>query len=344
MMSEATRYDTPTTVTHALDGLQPDNLLAFLALLGLLRALETARPEWQARVAWRDIPPRVALCLARDADRDQVISEVGAGLRRLSEAYVSDGPLFDRPNLKYTPDEFRELALRERRGRERAHLLAALASDGATSTREEEVTSTPLCVMSGQGHQHFLSRLTAMLRLPGQQVKGKADKPAGRRSRRSGQANTPSLPDELRRALYEPWRYEDATESFRWDPIEDRRYAYQYGNPSESANKVGTTAGANRLAAFGLAALTSAPTASGLATLGVFGPRRQERVCWPLPGVPTSLSGYRALLAHPALGDPRKAPQLARYGVLAVARARRYGVSVAASVYFNFSRARLQYL
>lgn len=343
-MSEATRHDTAMVVTHPLEELQADNLLAFLALLGLLRALDTARPEWEARVAWRDIPPRVALCLARDADRDQVIAEVEAGLRRLSEAYVSDGPLFDRPDLKYTPKEFRKLALRARRGRERAHLVAALASDGAMSTRAQEVAPTPLCMMSGQGHQHFLSRLAAMLTLPGQQVKGRADKPAGRRSRRRGQANTPSLLDELRRALYEPWRYEDATESFRWDPIEDRRYAYQFGDPSETKNKIGTVAGANRLAAFGLAALTSAPTASGLATLGVFGDRRNQYVCWPLVAVPTSLAGHIALLAHPWLGEERRAPELASYGVLAVARSRRYKVRGAAGTYFNFARARLQYL
>ena len=36
---------------HRLDGLEPDNLLAFIALLGLLRTLEEARPGWRpARV------------------------------------------------------------------------------------------------------------------------------------------------------------------------------------------------------------------------------------------------------------------------------------------------------
>jgi len=34
---------------HRLEGLEPDNLLAFLALLGLLRSLETARPAWRPR-------------------------------------------------------------------------------------------------------------------------------------------------------------------------------------------------------------------------------------------------------------------------------------------------------
>jgi hypothetical protein len=43
---------------HRLEGLEPDNLLAFLALLGLLRALEEARPAWRPRVRWSiDEPP-----------------------------------------------------------------------------------------------------------------------------------------------------------------------------------------------------------------------------------------------------------------------------------------------
>ena len=33
--------------THRLDGLETDNLLAFMALLGLLRSLEEARPDWR---------------------------------------------------------------------------------------------------------------------------------------------------------------------------------------------------------------------------------------------------------------------------------------------------------
>ena len=53
-------------LTYRLNGLEPDNLLAFLALLGLLRTLEHARPTWRTRVAWTvegsSCPP--------DADRD----------------------------------------------------------------------------------------------------------------------------------------------------------------------------------------------------------------------------------------------------------------------------------
>jgi hypothetical protein len=43
---------------HRLNGPEPDNLLAFLALLGMLRTLESSRPEWCPRAAWDlDNPP-----------------------------------------------------------------------------------------------------------------------------------------------------------------------------------------------------------------------------------------------------------------------------------------------
>jgi hypothetical protein len=44
------------TTRIELKGLEPDNLLAFLALLGLLRALEAAQPGWRPRVGWFGTP------------------------------------------------------------------------------------------------------------------------------------------------------------------------------------------------------------------------------------------------------------------------------------------------
>jgi len=303
-----------TSTTHLLSGLEADNLLAFLALLGLLRAIDTARPEWRARVAWHGAPPMAELILAVAVDREDMIAEVTAGVRQLGVVYD-----FDRKDLKYTVDEFRALAQQAQRERDRGRLVAALASDGAVrrNSKEGRVQVTPLCLLLGQGHQHFLSRLTEM----------------AQRERKEDNA-------DLERALFETWRYEDKDESFRWDPIEDRRYAHQFGDPSGSRNKIGTVAGANRLAAIGLSTLASAPTAAGLATLGVTGFRRERSVCWPIVSAPTSLSGYVALLAHPWLGDEQIAPEFARYGVLAVARARRYQVDR----YSNFERARVQFL
>lgn len=71
------------TRSHRLDGLEPDNLLAFLALLGLLRALETADAELRPRAAWDiDRPPlRPRLFLARGVTARDVSEAAARGTR-----------------------------------------------------------------------------------------------------------------------------------------------------------------------------------------------------------------------------------------------------------------------
>lgn len=163
--------------SHRLDGLEPDNLLAFLAflaLLGLLRALEAgdrARPDGDTlrpRAAWDlDHPPlRPRLFLARERSREDVSRRAAEGVETLVPVHDFGG----RKDLTYPKPECRSLlqqdakaARRERR--ERADLLAALMSDAAVKDAKGEVVDpTPLCLLSGQGHQHFLARLASVPR------------------------------------------------------------------------------------------------------------------------------------------------------------------------------------
>jgi hypothetical protein len=72
-----------TLAQHRLDGLEPDNLLAFLALLGLLRALDAARPDWRARAYWQDEPRplRPVLVLSAPQTREAVVEAAAEGVR-----------------------------------------------------------------------------------------------------------------------------------------------------------------------------------------------------------------------------------------------------------------------
>lgn len=308
-----TKTDGLMGTTHVLSGLEPDNLLAFLALLGLLKALERARPEWKPRVFWEGKPPRAVLVLsAGNIICDQLVEGIEEGICGLGKSYE-----FDRPNITFTRQEFR-LVVRSAQGdREKTALYAALASDGALKRDKDVVEPAPLCAMFGQGHQDFLSRLESNAK----------------------RCNLGNFRD-IQKALFEPWKYDDDAESFRWDPVEDRRYAHQFGDPSETKNKIGSVTGANRLAAIGFSVLTCVPTTSGLTTSGVAGRRRKQNVCWPIVAAPTSLAGHLALLAHPVIGEEEKASRLAAYGVAGVARSRRFQVGK----YFNFERARVQFL
>ena len=301
-----------TTRTHRLDGLEPDNPLSFLALLGLLRALEAsdrARPANERllpRAAWDvDSPPvRPVLSISREAAREEITDLASAGIELLSAAHDFDGE----KNLSYTKNDSRQMLASESRAathksRNRADLLAALMTDG---------------------HQHFLDRLSEVPRQH-------APPPRGR-----GKARIRITAAEcLAEALFEPWHRSDPTFSFRWDPEEDVRYALMGGDPTDPAYQSGTQHGANRLAAVGVGALTVVPSRSARYPLAVLGGefRNGFSFAWPMWREPASLVAIRALLAHPGLREPGRLDYL---GVDHVLVSRRISVGK----FMNFSRGR----
>ncbi|KKZ13759.1 MAG: hypothetical protein TQ37_03505 [Candidatus Synechococcus spongiarum 15L] len=315
-------------VTHRLDGLEPDNLLAFMALLGLLRTLEEVRPEWHPRVSWTvDKPPlRPALRVPEGVDGAAVVHATAEGLDLLAGCHEFDGLV----DLTLPPEDaagkLREITKSVDQNRYAADLWAALVSDAAISRDGKKVEATPLCLMFGQGHQHFLERLKSV---PQQKTPPKRGK---RRSR-----ITVSETDCLRKALFASWKRPDATQSFRWDPNEDVRYALRARNPTDPKTKETTQHGANRLAAVGLSLLTVAPRRrAGQVRLTVLGGQPEPRggfvFRWPIWQAPISLAAIRALLGHPDLGPDNK---LAVLGVKEVRQARQ----ISTGKFMNFTRA-----
>ena len=133
---------------HRLDGLEPDNLLAFLALLGLLRTLEVFRPEWRPRAAWDlDQPPlRPFLMTAEPTTRDAICAASAEGVATLV-AGIDFGSATD---LKLDVSDAREILCRaisrqsDVAGRYVAELLAALISDAALDQERTKVEPTLL--------------------------------------------------------------------------------------------------------------------------------------------------------------------------------------------------------
>jgi hypothetical protein len=312
---------------HRLDGLEPDNLLAFLALLGLLRALEAARPEWRPRVGWTvDEPPvRPLLRLRAATTNETVVDAAAAGLR----GFVNHHDLNNARDLSFTVSEAREhLERAVRTSRPYADLWASLISDAAVSSKGDKVEPTPLCLMFGQGHQHFLERLA--------KAPGLLTPPARGEGRRK---TTISESECLREALFVAWTRPDATPSFRWDPHEDVRYALRANDPTDTRTKETTQHGANRLASVGLGSLTVAPVMRGGATrLGIIGGRRDAgggfAFVWPIWRIPVTLAAIVAFLDHPRLDD-----ELARAS-LGIAE-RRMAKRISAGKFMNFTRAEI---
>ncbi len=293
------------TTRHRLDGIEPDIVLALLALFGLLRALERSRPEWRPRAAWTvdELPVRGTLHLRTAVSSDEVSRASVAGVAELAQHHR-----FPFRNLKDLHEDQARAELREAAIADpyRADLWAALVSDKAHKSREANVEPTPMCLQFGQGHQHFLSRLRDLPDL------ARSDRERAR--------------DAVHEALFAPWDRADRTDGFRWDPAEDVRHAYRFDDPTKSATKQGTQHGANILAAVGLATLMVAPHRRGPdIRLDVRGGRRERRFSlqWPIWAYPASLERICGMLDHPEL---HRMETRAMLGITEVFRSRQISV------------------
>lgn len=302
-MSTPNSADAATTLD--LTGFEVDNLLAFLAHLGLLRALEAARPAWTPRTSWDGPPWRARLHLTAVVTAEGVAGAVCEGIDAIAASYDVDG----RANVKFERAAFRSYAKRIRQDPVSASLAAALTSEWPPK-RDGDLAASPLVLLFGQGHQNFLDRLVAVAR---------GELPA--RHRKAKRAPDFRSPARVADALFAPWRRDDDADAFRWDPAEDQRYALRFDDPS-AAGAALTVAGANRLAVIGLLSFACVPTSRAVAVPGTVRERGEVSYVWPVWGVPLGLHGIERLLSHPGLsaGD---ASALRPFGVTAVYRARR---------------------
>ncbi|MGH7659738.1 MAG: type I-G CRISPR-associated protein, Cas3-extension family, partial [Vulcanimicrobiaceae bacterium] len=300
--------------THRLAGLEDDNLLAFLALLGLLRALSVSRVSWSPRAFFDGTPMRPLLRIASDASAEEIATAAAAGCSAFA-AQFAFGEFHDLTFDGTAARRFLTAALRSDKG---GMIASALCSDAAV--RENcRIEATPLCAMFGQGHQSFLDRLHNV---------SAGELPRALKAKKS----PPDLNDAgyIFRALFSPWQRKEPTESFRWDFEEDRRYALRFDDPS--GDPATTEHGANRLAILGLLSFQTAPRIGrrgARITLGTRGVSRGEkdrrvRITWPIWSLPTSMQSIHAMLDLPELGEDHPPFEtLSAYSIRQLRRVRR---------------------
>jgi hypothetical protein len=307
-------------------GIEPDNLLGFLAIVGVLQSLEVERPTWSSRIAWAGTPWRPKLSVRAEANDGALLETIDRGLRKLSTVHDYGGY----KDLKFPRNVARDMQLEAAMCGDsmREQAISALFSDGAIKPEKDEIVAPPLCTMLGQGHQHFLARLESV---------SAGILPKALQKKR-GAPNLNSV-EYLERALFAPWTRNDETDAFRWDPAEDRRYALRDVDPSSDPAR--TEHGANRLAIAGLTALISMPTgrrgSASITTLGFSrGEDRRTRITWPMWTLRLDLPTILALLMRRELHEESPAlGKLAHLGVVAAFRAYRLEVGY----YANFSVA-----
>ncbi|MEW6749733.1 MAG: hypothetical protein AB1505_01990 [Candidatus Latescibacterota bacterium] len=180
--------------------------------------------------------------------------------------------------------------LTESNARLRAHLEAACGSCEPLDRRwadlaaaygvadpagpAERMLASPWALVSGSGHQHFLSSVQDLMV---QCARG-----------------------HLEQALFGPWEPQDERYSLRLDASDDRRYALMARDPTADDNKPRTLWGANRLAFEALRFFPAMPAAGGMAVGGWRAPERNwEEGCvvrWPLWRHPLSRDVVRSVL------------------------------------------------
>jgi len=136
----------------------------------------------------------------------------------------------------------------------------------------------------------------------------------------------------LEAALFKSWVRTDCTQSFRWDPVEDRRYALRFEDPS--GEKGLTVHGANRLASLALPLLPVAPKRER-GEVRIYAVATNWYVAalyvqWPIWSRPASLRSITTMLA--GCGSDEAYPGL---GILEMYRSERISVGK----FLNFTRA-----
>jgi len=262
-----------------LHGFDHRNLLAFLALLGVLKTLGVSRPEWNACASWIGVVPH--LHVPQDANDEQVAEAVTEGLAKIGTTMKFRGE-DQKPvkNLKMECEEFMNL-----QNNTSPEIAASLGSDGCICKKDGKVEYPPLCMMLGSGHQNFLERLEKATCLdPDRKAKST---------------------DEIKDVLFGGWSCENETDiAFRWSPEEYRPHAYMSKDPSKV--KITTTVGANRLAAVGFTAYWCVPTHNGLDVVACEKKNNSWNTFWSIWDKKLPLDSILMLMRHPDMKNIQK--------------------------------------
>lgn len=262
-----------------LTGISGANPLGFLAALGAFRVLTAhgvgeLTMSWQMRAgSWR---PYISGLNCSEAEicsilHTQLLDSVWLKLFRT----IGD-------NLTISPIRFKEISTEILAGvnddpsfvMESLEMLAAFGTDTVHQPHSKDrslMQDTALRTMSGAGHQHFLKFMIDIIAATNE--------------------------SHYQSTLFDTWRYTDEGRglNLRWDPIDDRRYATRWKNPSSDASV--TMRGANRLAIEALPLMTVALVGRRAETTGF----HSNKWIWPIWDGELTLPVVSTLLQMDAL-------------------------------------------
>lgn len=299
-----------------LTGISGANPLGFLAALGAFRVLSNCSDReltmgWEMSAGrWR--PYITGLSGSQSEICDSLHSHLqDSAWTKLFRA-IGD-------NLTISPMRFSDIAVEFFSetidnlsvSAESLDMLAALGTDTVHQPHSKDrslMQDTALRTMSGAGHQHFIKFILSIIATTGE--------------------------SHYQSTLFETWRYTDEGRglNLRWDPIDDRRYATRWKNPSSDASV--TMRGANRLAIEALPLMTVALVGQRAETTGF----HSNNWIWPIWDGELGLPVVSTVLQMASLEgrDAKARQELASRGVVERFMSRRITVGK----FRNFTPAR----
>ena len=296
-----------------LTGLNADNLLGFMASLGVLRSASEIWDASTVRMAWEISGSSYSPVLfLPEIDLKSFLPSLHTHL----QTRVGHAALTIDKDLKISLNRFsvvsKNLAASFLNGSDAwgAKMIAAFGC-GISGNEDGNIEDTAFRTMSGAGHQHFLEFMNLL-------------------------AKETTL-NQLQEAIFGPWQYRDPSPIMRWDAADDRRYALRWDEPSKDPVK--TVRGANRLAIESLPFFPVVPRSSpSVETTGFKGHRRNDTFfTWPIWCGALNADSVNSVLALPALQQSdTSSVALAPLGICAVFRSQR----ITLGKYRNFTPAK----
>ena len=317
---------------HRLDGLEPDNLLAFLALLGLLRALELKNPEWRPRAYWdvERAPLRPILTTRKQTTREDLSRSALDGLLIFKDALqplsVNSGDSFwllDDKSYRRELSEwcFSALAACHPNQRKsfvwqlRCDLLACLGASRVDRKKGDVFDTTPMKLPSGQ--MRFIDAQFDLI--------------------------CDCKVEFIENSLFKPWTYSYKKKSLRLSPEDARRYAYRASDPSPEGSR--TELGASALSGLGLLAFPMSQARPNWRMVAYTGTRTEGKISWPIwsasGGKGASLCTIMAMLR--AITFENNPGTSASNLIHMIATARRYVLDPKQGDYGNVTRAKFSF-
>lgn len=259
-----------------LPGLTGNSPLGFIAALGVQTAL--AETNGELRLGWTDSLVPTAI-VDSTFGLDEITRRV-VSVARSWAAGPALNPVPDRDDVKFPATEIRDYLDRSCGLGDGVLAMSLVAENSLDAMSGTKAKPTDLDFTSG--NQKLLEMMRRIL------------------------AETDT--DDITQAMSGAWQYSDKLPSLGWDVVDDRRYALEAFNPTDSKNNPKLACpGAQCLAILGMRSFPAFRGDRKTTTAACHGTWNRGCFSWPLWACPVPSSVSRTLIAHASMPPEEEA-------------------------------------